>query len=228
MDRDRMSIHEKIRNLRKEKNISQEEFAEEIGISSELVARFEKADCLPDINQLIQLSNYFGVSIDSLVKDEEKYSDAFIAPRMEFDNIVMFLCEAKKKTYAGKGSETKASRLNSHDLKYKKGNLEYYDTYLGGEQFSGEEAVWLNNVPIWVMNYTGRTLHQLFSGDFLKEALSRVPLEKPFRGPTVYKKNNYNYHCFVNGSFEWFSGYEEISFGNKKVYECIFHGGTIK
>ena len=38
----------------------------------------------------------------------------------------------------------------------------------------------------------------------------------------------YKYHCIVNGEFKWFQGYEEIYFDDTKVYECFFHGGTIK
>ena len=47
----------------------------------------------------------------------------------------------------------------------------YHDTYVGGEEFAGEEAVWRNEVTVWAMNYIGRVLDDRFSGDFLKEAL---------------------------------------------------------
>ena len=78
------------------------------------------------------------------------------------------------------------------------------------------------------MNYSGRVLDELFSGDFLKEALSSVTIQLPYRGPKIYVKNEHSYHCFVDGTFNWFHGYEEIFVKNEKVYECIFHGGQIK
>ena len=78
------------------------------------------------------------------------------------------------------------------------------------------------------MNYTGRIIGRKFSGNFLKEALSLVPKENPYRGPMVYQNGQYKYHCIVNGEFNWFQGYEEIFFEDSKVYECFFHGGTIK
>ena len=34
------------------------------------------------------------------------------------DNIIDFLCRAKRKTYADKGKEIASSRNNSHDLRY--------------------------------------------------------------------------------------------------------------
>lgn len=147
---------------------------------------------------------------------------------IDFSAIVAFLCRAKKATYAGHGAETTSSRKNSHDLIYKEANLMYYDTYLGGERFSGEEAVWKDDAPIWAMNYTGRVLDDKFSGDFLKEALSQISEETPYRGPLVYHKANFSYHCSVNGCFNWFNGYEEIFYGSKKIYECLFHGGAVK
>jgi hypothetical protein len=78
------------------------------------------------------------------------------------------------------------------------------------------------------MNYAGRILAEGFSGAFLKECLLLVPKEYPFRGPLVHHNGDYTYHCVVHGEFEWFNGYEEIFLGSTKVYECVFHGGSIK
>lgn len=99
---------------------------------------------------------------------------------------VEFLIRAKKATYAGKGAEAESSRPRSHDLHYSEGDMLYIDTYLGGERFAGEEAVWKDGSPYWSMNYVGRVTGTPFSGDFLKEALLRVPFDKPFRGPEEY------------------------------------------
>lgn len=143
-------------------------------------------------------------------------------------DIISFLIKAKKATYAGKGAETVSSRPASHDLVYREDNLLYYDTYLGGDRFSGEEAVWIDGIPYWSMNYSGRVTGENFSGDFLKDALSEVSADMPFRGSENYSDGDYNYCCNVNGDFEWFQGYETISFKGAIIYECFFHGGIIK
>jgi hypothetical protein len=143
------------------------------------------------------------------------------------DSIVEFLIRAKQATYAGNGLEAAPSRPNSHDLDYQEGDLKYIDTYLGGERFAGEEAIWRNDVPFWAMNYCGRVCGEGFEGDILKEALSHIPFEKPFRGPNKFIKNDFIYTCSVDGDFEWFTGFEEILYKNIKVYECMFHGGAI-
>jgi hypothetical protein len=144
------------------------------------------------------------------------------------DEMISFLIRAKKATYAGHGAESTPSRPASHDLVYQEGDLTYIDTYLGGERFSGEEALWQNGQPIWAMNYTGRTVHQPFSGDFLKEALSHGTQDKPYRGPEYYADGTYEYTMNVEGDISWHQGSEKIMAGGRLVYELFFHGGLVQ
>ena len=146
-------------------------------------------------------------------------------------HTVDFLLRAKRATYAGHGAEAaKPSRPASHDLRYAEGELAYYDTYLGGERFAGQEALWKDGVPFWAMNYCGRVLSADpggFSGDFLKAALAAVPREAPFRGPETYRDGPFAYFCRVEGDAEWFMGRERIEKNGALVYECMFHGGSV-
>jgi len=226
-----MSFQEQLQTLRKAKGLSQEKLAEFLGISRQAVAKWEVGQSYPDIARLIALSDFFKVSIDKLVNDYEENCRLFIEEnKFNYINedIIGFLCKAKRSTYAGKGPECKPSRPNSHDLEYVEGNLKYIDTYLGGEKFSGEEALWKDDIPFWSMNYIGRVLDERFSGSFLKEVLSLVSKENPYRGPVIYQNGQYKYHCIIGGEFNWFQGHEEIYFNDIKVYECFFHGGLIK
>lgn len=225
-----MGFNEKLQGLRKEKGLSQESLAELVGVSRQSVAKWESKKSYPEVDKLIQLSNVFGVSIDKLLKNiEEECCNKEIKKSINGidEKIIDFLCRAKKLTYAGGGNESQSSRPNSHDLKYIEENFKYIDTYLGSEKFIGEEAIWINDRPFWAMNYSGRITDEGFSGSFLKEVLSKVTKEYPYRGPMVYQNQNHKYHCIVEGDFEWFKGYEEIYFKDVKVYECIFHGGII-
>jgi transcriptional regulator with XRE-family HTH domain len=226
-----MKFKDKLQNLRKEKSMSQEILAEKMGVSRQAVAKWEAGQSYPDMDKLIVLSDLFRISIDKLVRD---YSDDNCSSECKSqqhyidEEIIEFLCRAKKATYAGKGAETASSRPQSHDLIYTEDNLKYIDTYLGGEKFAGEEALWNNESPFWSMNYIGRVIADGFSSDFLKECLLLVPNKHPYRGPLVYHNGEYKYHCIVNGDFQWFNGYEEIFYNDTKVYECIFHGGCVK
>lgn len=141
--------------------------------------------------------------------------------------LISFLIRAKTKTYAGKGAESASSRPCSHDLKYSEGEYLYIDSYLGGQKFAGEEAVWKSGIPVWSMNYAGRVTDESFSGDFLKEALKHVTADKPYRGPEYYEEGSWTYKCISEGTPEWFQGYENICLCGKQVYECFFHGSAI-
>lgn len=99
---------------------------------------------------------------------------------------VDFLLRAKRQTYTGNGGEEKEPcRPGAHDFRYEEEDYFYMDTYLGGRLFTGEEAVWQKQekaaVPIWSMNYSGRTLADSFDTGFLKEALGLVD-EKSLSG----------------------------------------------
>ena len=123
---------------------------------------------------------------------------------------------------------TVSSRPNSHDYQYQENEYLYIDTFVGSEFFGGEECVYKDNIPLYVMNYYGKVLDEAFSGDFLKEALLLVDRISPFRGPALYTNGNYTYHCSYDGDYEFFNGKEEIYYNNIKVYECLFHGGSVK
>lgn len=225
-----MDFKEKLTAIRKERGRSQEELAESIGVSRQAVSKWESGEALPDIANLVMLADVLGVTIDRLIRRDADACSAALAGRekRETESIKAFLLRAKKNGYAAHAPEQPPSRPSSHDIKYEEGNMLYIDTYLGGERFSGEEAVWRGGAALWAMNYSGRVTNEKFSGEFLKEALKNVPEELPLRGPLVHRNGDYSYHCSVSGDFEWFLGYEEIFCGSEKVYECCFHGGVVK
>lgn len=69
-----MRFEEKIVELRKQKGLSQEELAEQLGVSRQAVSRWELGNTMPDIPNLLQLCELFGVSADYLVRDDETAS----------------------------------------------------------------------------------------------------------------------------------------------------------
>jgi hypothetical protein len=142
--------------------------------------------------------------------------------------FIDFLLRAKRSTYAAGGEESDSSRPLSHDLRYEEedGWL-YIDSYLGGERFVGEEAVWKDGAPIWAMNYSGRVIGKGFDGAFLKEALLRVSENTPYRGPIEYQDGPLLYCNTSAGAPDWFFGREEIFRSGVSIYECIYHGGVI-
>ena len=67
-----MKLSEKIVNLRKARNMSQEELAEHLGVSRQAVSRWEVGSAMPDASNILQISKLFGVSADYLLNDDYK------------------------------------------------------------------------------------------------------------------------------------------------------------
>ncbi|MDH8677410.1 helix-turn-helix transcriptional regulator [Fusibacter bizertensis] len=65
-----MTFGEKLQLLRKEKSISQEQFAEVMNVSRQAVSKWELNQSYPEMDKLIEVSKYFEVSLDYLMKDE--------------------------------------------------------------------------------------------------------------------------------------------------------------
>ena len=61
-----MTVGEKIRELRKEIKLSQEELAEEIGASRTMVSLWEREEFEPSLLSAICLADFFNVSLDEL------------------------------------------------------------------------------------------------------------------------------------------------------------------
>lgn len=64
-----MTFGEKLQTLRKAKGMSQEQLAERIEVSRQAVSKWELDESLPDINNILRLSEMFGVSTDFLLRD---------------------------------------------------------------------------------------------------------------------------------------------------------------
>ena len=61
-----------LKELRKEKGITQEEFAEELSVSGRTVSRWETGTNMPDISLLIEIAEFFDVSIPEIINGERK------------------------------------------------------------------------------------------------------------------------------------------------------------
>ncbi len=62
-----LKIGNKIKSLRKKRQVTQEQLAEKIGVSFQAVSKWENNVALPDITLIPVLANYFGVSTDEIL-----------------------------------------------------------------------------------------------------------------------------------------------------------------
>ncbi|MGL4798830.1 MAG: helix-turn-helix domain-containing protein [Cellulosilyticaceae bacterium] len=76
-----MHIGERIKQLRKENDMTQEKVADYLSITYQAVSKWENGTAMPDITMLVPLANLFGVSTDRLLgledgKEEEEIKSA--------------------------------------------------------------------------------------------------------------------------------------------------------
>lgn len=69
---DQKKIGQFLQALRKEKNITQEMLAETLNVSSRTISRWETGNNMPDISLLIELSQFYHVSISEIIDGERK------------------------------------------------------------------------------------------------------------------------------------------------------------
>lgn len=65
---DMKTFGEKLRNHRKNLNLTQEQVAERIGVSGQAVSKWESGECLPDCFNLKSLGDVYGISLDILLE----------------------------------------------------------------------------------------------------------------------------------------------------------------
>lgn len=64
-----MNFNEKLIELRKSKGLSQDELGQKLGVSRQTISKWELAQSYPDFQRLVILSDYYGLSLDALVRD---------------------------------------------------------------------------------------------------------------------------------------------------------------
>ncbi|MDE6408225.1 MAG: helix-turn-helix domain-containing protein, partial [Anaeroplasmataceae bacterium] len=67
-----MNVGEKLKNARLSQGLTQDELAEKLKITRQTVSNWENSKSYPDVLQIIQLSELYSMSLDELVKEDEK------------------------------------------------------------------------------------------------------------------------------------------------------------
>ena len=78
-----MTVGEKITKLRKENNLTQEQFAELMHVSRQSVSKWELGSVYPDTEKLIRIGRLFSCSLDYLLKDEIESMDETVLSESE-------------------------------------------------------------------------------------------------------------------------------------------------
>lgn len=74
-----MHIGQRIKQIRTEKNLSQEDLARDLAISRQAVSKWENGSALPDIENLMYISDMYGLSLDTLIKGDHDIENKIVA-----------------------------------------------------------------------------------------------------------------------------------------------------
>ncbi len=148
-------------------------------------------------------------------------------------NLIDFILAAKLSGYANNGD---GQRIQFDDgsigFKFESNQFKYLDRYYGSNPFAGTEFINKDDgTLIWIMNYYGGVTAPDMSLDktysFLKEAMSLITPDYPFRGPEKFEKHSFSYKNNQQGTIDKFYGSENIFYHNKLVYTLHYHGGRL-
>ena len=119
-----MTFAEKLKTIRKQANLSQEQLAEKLGVSRQAITKWETDMGIPDIENIMAISELFHISVDELLSSKlmEKKSDDFLFESIteydiaELKHYDMKLGGAKKLCISGYNGEKIHIRLASNTL----------------------------------------------------------------------------------------------------------------
>ncbi|HET8915001.1 MAG TPA: DUF5680 domain-containing protein [Propionibacteriaceae bacterium] len=134
---------------------------------------------------------------------------------MRLADLEAFVVRAKSTTYVGCGLRAESSRPGSHDLTFESDDWSYRDSYFGGTDFIGQEAVWFRDRPVWAENYYGYILRPDLidaaqAGLTIKAALSAMYQEGRFLGGFDWAGPHGDYQDHSSGDVSHFHGREVI------------------
>jgi hypothetical protein len=144
-------------------------------------------------------------------------------------DLVTFLIEARRATYAIPDGESSGD--GGEQLTYQDGAWAYRDRYFGKNPYGGQELIWKGEQTVWIMNYYAQMTSERVPiaeiYDFQMEVMRNPIAENPMRGPSGYKRGDFEYRNETQGSIERFTGRESILYQGEEIYWMIYHGGLV-
>lgn len=133
-----MFFYEKLKMLRKESNLTQEELAERLNVSRQAITKWESGDGTPDIENLKQISILFNTTIDELIKEnkivtvESKVQYSYVQ-ELDIDHTKHFdinICKINELNIITNNEETvKVEILSNEEDLSKSLSVEFDDLY---------------------------------------------------------------------------------------------------
>ena len=108
---DQMKIGAFLKTLRKEKGRTQEQLAEQLHVSGRTVSRWETGNNMPDISGLMEIAEFYEVSIPELIDGERKSGEMKEEVREEIRDVADRMAD-----YAGTEKTAIVKNIRNHSL----------------------------------------------------------------------------------------------------------------
>jgi len=86
-----MKVGKSILNIRKENNLSQEQFAKQFHVTRQTVSNWENEKSYPDLQTLIEISDRYDVSLDKMMKEDPQMAKKIDRERKRFKVLLWTL-----------------------------------------------------------------------------------------------------------------------------------------
>lgn len=109
-----MELKDKLQLLRKQNGYSQEQLADKLGIARQTLSKWENGQAVPELGNLISLSNLYGITIDRIVKEDDEWM--IVVCRMQGTGTKIFISRQYKTTRRSFKMGDNHDLLNDNDM----------------------------------------------------------------------------------------------------------------
>ncbi len=224
----KLNIGDNIKHLRKEKDITQEEFAEILGVSYQSVSRWENNICYPDMELLPTIADFFNISVDKLLGVEESTEKVHVAQYLErFQNAIS---QGKIYDCIAIAREGVAEYPNNFELL----NKLMYALFVSGDE-DGNIPEWKENMEKYDAEITAlgeRIMKYCSDPDIRLEATARLAFNhcemgRKEIGRTIYETLPAAEQCRENVMWWCLNDDEKLPFTRERIrkgYEILSSG----
>lgn len=94
---DQQKTGEFLKQLRRDKNMTQEQLAEQFGVSTRTVSRWETGSNMPDVQMLIELADFYDVDVREIMDGERKSENMDNETKDTLKKVAEYAAQENKK-----------------------------------------------------------------------------------------------------------------------------------
>lgn len=150
---------------------------------------------------------------------------------MDIEDLKEFIVEANGKGYAAGEKNSTKEDDGSTTIRYKRGEWEMVDNYVGGEPYCGMTKIFFKDKVVWSMVYYGMVDKKVEGFkevyEFLMKSLLKMPADYPYRGPKEFTDGKWKYVNEWEGKAKQFRGEEKIYLKGEMIFWTKYIGGLV-